>query len=109
LPPLDDTDESVTTAGYGFDVPRRVSGIEERLAKARYGGVEASIEVNHCPVGPEPANQFFPADYFPWTFEKCSQNHERLFLKPDAEALLPKFGPREVHLEHSETENLGNR
>jgi hypothetical protein len=108
LHPFDGTDESIPTPGYGFDVSRGFSRIQECLAKTRNGGVETAIEVDHRPIGPEAANQFFPADNLPGALEKSGQDTEGLFLKPDAEAQPSKLGLGEVHLECPEADNLGN-
>ena len=102
---MEGPDEPVPPTRDCFDVARGFGRIRKCLAETCDGCVKSPVEIDHGSVGPDAANQLFPTDNFTGTLEKAGQNLKGLYLKPDAEAVLPEFSRCEIDLECAEPDN----
>ena len=109
---LDDAyggDETVATAGEGFDEAGIFGGVAEGFADLVNGGAEGVVEIDDCVFSPETGLQFFAGDDLSGAFEEGGEDLEGLALKLDAEAGLPQFSTLQIDLVEAEAKSrVGN-
>jgi len=95
-------DEPVPAARQRLDELRVVRGVTKGSTQSFDRGVQAVLEVDERPIGPEPLPQFIAGDDIARAFEHQAEDLERLFLQADRTAALVQLTRPEVQLERSE-------
>jgi hypothetical protein len=75
---LQGSNETVSVAGYGFDVPWLLGGVAQRLPKPVHCRVEAVLEIDERPVGPDLREQLLARHQFARLLQQGRQNLEGL-------------------------------
>ena len=71
--------QTVTTAGQGFDVARIVGGGPQCLAQPIHGGADAVLELHYGVIRPQPLADFFAAHHFAGMLQQHRENQKGLF------------------------------
>src|SRR5438552_2270054 len=99
-------EKAIAAASHGFHKARTFRRVAESFADFVDRFVEPMIEVDEGVRGPEPFLKILASNNFAGIQHKHREDLKRLFLKPDALAVLAQFAGPEVHLENPEAEAL---
>ena len=99
---LDRGDEPVAAAVQRLDKSRIVRVVAERGPQPLHRGVEAVLEINEGPLGPQPIAQLLPRDDVAGPLEHDRQNLERLILQPYPNTALAQLARAQIDFEDSE-------
>jgi hypothetical protein len=95
-------DEPITAFRERFDEPWLGRGISEHVAQFADGLVDGPIEIEKCPIVPEPSANLLTSYDESRVLNQCEQQAERLLTEPDSGSALSKlasFGVELVHIE----------
>jgi len=100
--PLNGTDESVTAAGHGFDIPRRIGGVAQGASELVHRGVNTMLEIDKRLVAPDLLPQLLTSDEFPRLGKQRQENLARLPGQANAQAALAQLARENIHFKRSE-------
>ena len=95
--------KTVAPAGNGFQKPRVVCRIVQRLAQLPHCRVQRVVKLHKRAVGPKSLMDFFPGDELTGTLQQHRKNPERLLLQTNPAPHLGEFAFLEISLEGSKT------
>src|SRR5262249_2602172 len=101
---FESTDEAIAAPMERLDEAGMFGVIAECRAQPLDGGIQAVVEVDKCPVGPELLAELFAGQHFSRSLEQHHQHVERLSLQPEPDAVLAQLAGADVDLESAESE-----
>src|SRR4029077_12568862 len=96
-------DEAIAATRQGFNEPRTLSQVAQRLAQFVDRRVQTVVEVDKRVGRPDAGTKLVPGYYFARVMEQDVENAKRLFLQLHPQTLLMKFPGTQVKLESSKT------
>ena len=92
-----------------LDKPRIVGVVAECGAQPLDRGVQAVLEIDEGPRGPQTLAQLLPRHDVAGPLEHDRENLERLILQPDADAALAQLARAQIDFECSESPDVDDR
>src|SRR5262245_48101306 len=89
-------DPPVSAPWNRLEEPRVLRVVPECPTQALDRGIQAVLEIDEGPVGPQLAHEFFAPHDFAGTFEQHSENLQRLPIERHARVPPSQFPPAEV-------------
>jgi hypothetical protein len=74
--------ESIASAGYGFDIARVLCGVLQSPSQLRHCGIQTAIGIDKSPFTPDMLAQLLPCDNFASMSKQNRQDLHRLSGKP---------------------------
>ena len=96
---LDGRNEPVPAPVQRLDKSRIVRVVAERGAQALDRRIQAVLEIDEGPGGPQTLAQLFARHHLARPFEHHREYLKRLILKPDADAALPQLARAQIDFE----------
>ena len=99
-------DEPIPAARNGLDERRLVGIVTERGAQPLDRRIEAVLEIDEGPLGPQTLTQLLPRDDFARLLEHEPQDLERLFLQAHAHTAAAQLARAHIQLEAPEAQEI---